>query len=241
MRVAIRLFVPALLATAVPAGADPTWQRISADDGIEVDVRSAGDVPFPEFRGHVVIPAAVLEVAAVLEDIDRVCEWTQRCAASKLLRRLTETEVVFYNRTEAPWPASDRDAVLAASVTGLPEGRDVWMRIRTSPFPFPAAAGTVRMPYTRGHYRLTQSERGTLVEFQLQTDIGGWVPLWMVKFLQKRVPHDTLAGLRARTLAWRGRYVERVQRWQQAAAASALSGAVTGLPRSLTPSVAPPR
>ena len=213
------LFFLCAASMAAPAmAAESAWQRISSEDGIDVDVRSVGDSPFPEFRGRVVVAASVLEVAAVLEDIDRVCEWTQRCAASKAVRRLTETEVVFYNRTEAPWPASDRDAVLAATVTGLPEGRDVWMRIRTSPFPFAPVAGTVRMPFTRGHYRLTQAERGTVVEFQLQTDIGGWVPVWMVKFLQKRVPHDTLAGLRARTVAWRGRYAERIQRWQQAAA-----------------------
>jgi len=173
------------------------WQRISTDDGVTVDTRDVPGESLPIFRGTSSIAANIFEVAAVINDIDGACLWTKRCVASRELQRVSETERVFYNRTSAPWPVQDRDAVLRGHVSGLDEGKDILIRFANVVSPLqPPAKGAVRMPKVVGFYRLVRAgPRSTRVEFQVEAHLGGWIPDWVARLSSRNIPHDTLVGL----------------------------------------------
>ena len=50
--------------------------------------------------------------SAVIADVPRQTEWMYDCDESRLIRADGPDVVLLYNRTSAPWPASDRDVVL---------------------------------------------------------------------------------------------------------------------------------
>jgi len=205
------------------------WERVSNEDGVVVETREVPGQALPTFRGTATVAAPLLEVAAVIDDVDRACQWTKRCVGSRRLQRITDTDLLFYSRTSAPWPVQDRDAVMLGKVTGLAEARDVMIAFHTVRSPLqPEVNGVVRMPRVRGHYRLTRlSDTATRVEFQVQADIGGWVPDSLAAMTSKTIPRDTLKGLRRQVSKMRGHYTDFLKKYQAPGAPATPSAPAT--------------
>jgi len=62
------------------------------------------------------IAAPLTRLLAVLQDAPRRTEWNDRCIDSRLIEQVTPRVQLSYNRTQAPWPVSDRDAVLRGEI-----------------------------------------------------------------------------------------------------------------------------
>ncbi|MSQ83089.1 MAG: hypothetical protein EXR77_09275 [Myxococcales bacterium] len=217
------LAIRALLAFGLVVGpALPTaalaaeWVAKGEDDGVILHSRQVEDSSLPEFRGTTTVAANIYQLAAVIDDLDRHCDWQKRCARAKQLQRISDSERLFYMRSEAPWPLQDRDTVLRGRVAGLVEGTDVWVRfesIRDSRWP--ALDGVVRMPFVRGHFRMSRIDDGhTRIEYQVHADPGGVVPAWAARLSAKQVPRDTLAGLRRHLPKVQGNYPAFMDKWK---------------------------
>jgi hypothetical protein len=201
---------------AQPAVATEAWRRVDEADGVVVDVREVEGMDFPEFRGIGVVSAPMLHVAAVLADLTRTCQWTARCAAVREVSRKSEFDRIFYTRTSAPFPVSDRDAVLHATFTGnLKEQQELVIRMVSTTSPLePVHDGVVRIPYLRGQYTLTAaSPTQTRVEYRVIANPGGWLPTWLVRQSSKDIPRDTLLGLRKQSARTQGQYEGQIRQW----------------------------
>lgn len=191
------------------------WKRIANDDGIAIDTREITGMNMPAFRGTTVVRGGIYDVAAILDDMSRYCEWTKRCITTKELHKYGEFDRVFYHRTGTPWPLKDRDCVFRGKVSGLLDGVDVMVAFESIRWPhMPPKDDAVRMPTARGHYHLTRIDAGnTRVEFMIQADPGGIVPQWAANLSAKAIPADTLAGLRRQVVKTRGKYENFVKRF----------------------------
>ncbi len=215
------LTLPLLLVlVASPAWADG-WRKLSNDDGILIETREVPDQEMPDTRGTMVMKGEFYEICALIEDVDHTCDWAKRCLGSRVIKRISEAEMIFYSRTTAPWPVQDRDSVLHAIATGLDRGDDVTMKFESITTPlFGPVDGVVRMPVLKGHYRIVRvDDQTTKIEFTVHADIGGWIPTWLSKSLSKAIPFDTLAGIRRHLPKVRAKYAEKVEKWQKVRAA----------------------
>jgi hypothetical protein len=199
-------FVPRL------ALAEEAWERVRSQDGI-ASWKREGE-PLPTFRARTTLDASVWEALAVLDDVDRACEWTSHCAEMRRLETLSEREVLVYARMDAPWPVRDRDVAVDVAVAygGIGE---LTVQIRaTQVAELPPTQGAVRMPVFVAHYRFSARGDGrTEVEYQLEFDPGGALPEWLKLLVVKNLAHDTLDDLRDR-VRWaqqRGLYAARVK------------------------------
>lgn len=207
-------------AALVPATAIAgPWELIGTEQGVRIETREVAGQDLPEFRGTTTINADLYELAAILDDLGKFCDWNKRCIVTKELTRDDEFHRVFYTHTAAPWPVSDRDAVLKGEVTGMDQGKDVMVKfwsIRDARWPPKKAA--VRMPKVKGHWRMWRlGPNQTKVEYQVLADPGGLVPGWAAKRTARDVPRDTLSGLRKHVVKVRGKYDAYIQRWRKIA------------------------
>ena len=184
------------------------WQRDATEDGVTVFLHEEPGRNLPIFRGVSTLDSGLYEILAVLDDTSRHTEWMKSCMTSKIIKQVNEFDRILYNRTDAPWPVSDRDVVLAATVEGSVAKREVWSRFQQVNSASAAVVdGVVRMPRLRGYYRLQALDEGhTRVTYQIDADPGGMLPDWLNKMSTRRLPVDTLAGLRRQTRKMRGRY-----------------------------------
>ncbi len=84
----------------------------------------------------------------------------------------------------------------------------VWARFQSvtvaSVGPVP---GVVRMPRLVGFYHLEAIDAGhTRVTYQVDADPGGWLPGWLVKATTRKLPIQTIVGLRQQVAKTRGHY-----------------------------------
>ncbi len=194
------------------------WRYVGIQEGVKLYERSVEGRDLPRVRGTLRIRASVFELLAVLDDIDRACEWNARCLESTVLERRSKTELVFYHLTDLPWPVSDRDVVLVTRVTGYVQGVDVTASFATTAHRRrPTQDGIVRIPRMQGHFRVQRLGPGlSEVTYELDADLGGWIPDWILRRLGRGVPAGTLAALQRYERRNRVRYAPFVAEHQPA-------------------------
>jgi len=211
-----RVLLCALLAASTAEAAG--WEEVARADGIVVHTRDVPGRDLAVFRGTGAVRASIYEVMAVLGDSGRRTEWQHRCAAARTLKRTSEFKRIVYNRTDAPWPVTDRDVVLATHLRVLEPDRVLLVEFRgVSSALQPKVSGVVRMPYLKGHYKLTKlASARTRVEYQVDADPGGWLPSWLANRANRDLPLKTLRGLRRQVRVTRGAYERFLDRWDPA-------------------------
>ncbi len=182
------------------------WKVISREKGVVVSLRNEADREFPTFRGVGRVDANLWEILAVLEDADRHTEWMHKCVGAREVERISATERLIYNRTDAPWPVSDRDVVLRSTFKVVDDGNEIWARFKSVSSSVAAPSGVIRMPSLVGHYHLMRiDDDNTLVEYQVNADPGGTIPDWLVREVTKDLPMHTVANLRKQVRSRKGK------------------------------------
>jgi hypothetical protein len=194
------------------------WKQVSQDSGVTIWNRSEADRNLPVFKGTGRVDASIFEILAVLNDTSRHTEWMANCMKAQVLKQINEFDRILYNRTDSPWPVSDRDVVVSATVTGSMAKREVVSAFSSiSSGLQPPIDGVVRMPRLKGFYRLAaEDERRTRVTYQIDADPGGSLPDWVAERATRRLPLDTILGLRKQTAKMRGKYPEFLQKYDPA-------------------------
>jgi len=192
------------LSLALPLHADAPasdgWERVDEDDGITLWRREIPGQAVPGFRGDVTIDASLETIVTAIEDTSKHTEWMHRCAESRIVKQLGDGDVLLYNRTDSPWPVSDRDVLLRSKRAPTADGKGVMMTFQNASDPStPPVKGVVRMPKLVGFYKLITVAPGkTAITYQVEAHVGGSLPTWMVKRVVKDMPYETLSRLRDR-------------------------------------------
>ena len=178
---------------------DGPWELVRSDDQIVVHRRYVEHSKLHELRGVGVVDAPIAAVLAVLDDSDHRLEWMKDTVANVRIERTGRYAEVLYSRTRAPWPVADRDVVIAGTTTFDTTARVVRIDFRSVTNPaWPAQKGVVRMLSLHGHWTMWPEQGGaaTRIEYQLHAEPGGSLPGWLTNLVAKKIPHDTIAGLR---------------------------------------------
>jgi hypothetical protein len=188
----------------VRADSADAWEMLDQDEGITVYRREVPGRDVYAFRGDIVIDAHVSEIIGVMMDVSKHTEWMYKCIDSRILKQVDEQHAIGYTRVDAPWPISDRDAVIDTKVTYSDGGRRVRMDFHGIDGRDMLAVpdDVVRMPRLDGFYDLHEYAPGkTKIRYEAISDIGGKVPTWMANLAARDLPHLTLARLRDRVMA----------------------------------------
>jgi hypothetical protein len=212
-----------LLAIEVPAFADapardakkygkaraetqPKWEQFDEVDGIRMYRREVPGSDVVALRGEGFVAAPIARVATVLADRKRAPEWIDRLVETKVLRVVSETESVHWNRISTPFPLAERDFVFKTVVTTDPKQKKVIFSYHSVADPAaPQSDRYVRGQFRQGRFELTMAHikkpdgskvRGTIVLAEVLVDPKGAVPTWIVNMVQKSWPHKTISALR---------------------------------------------
>lgn len=198
-RLPLALLCALICTPSVVAAGEGPWKLVRTDDQIEVQRRHVEGSSLDEFRGVALLDAPIAGVLALMDDPDHRVEWLGNSVANVRVERTSRRDEIFYTRTSAPWPVSDRDAVVAAHLSLDPVGHEVRIDMHSVTHPaWPPQKGVVRMPSMTGHWSFRPERDGawTRVEYQVHADPGGRLPDWVVNLATRKLPHDTIQGLR---------------------------------------------
>ena len=190
--------LPLVLALLSPAHAlDVAWEPMYDTDGVKGSRGTVPDSKFYAFRGETTYDAQMERVLHVLMDNDRRTEWVMRLERCEVLEQPSEFEYVLYLAFDLPIPLSDRDYVYRGRVSRLPTGQVV-LSMSSEEHPEAPETVGVRANLVDSRYLLTPQDDGTThVAVEIMTDPRGSIPAWLVNFIQRSWPVETLNGIRA--------------------------------------------
>ncbi len=194
------------VALAAGSGNSPSgWERLSDEDGIVVYQKDLAGVATISLRGEAVLDANPEDVFAVMKDNAAAHEWMPMVVEKRDLKQISETERIEYTHISMPWPLSDRYFVNSGTVEHLADGT-LKVFVKSVDKPEYAEVDKVlgELKYSEFLLKPVDDGQRTSLVLEVNTDIKGHVPKWMVNAAQKSWPRKFLTGLRDQ-LAKRGK------------------------------------
>jgi len=191
------------------SSANQTWQpHHFASDSVDeqsvlVWTKTVDGSDFKAFKGEVLINATRDNIVSVIRDTKNVPKWYYKSAYVKKLEDIADNQSLTYSVTDLPWPVSDRDSVILATVTNEQNG-DITIIMTAKPNAYPIQENKVRVTKLDGFWKLQkQANNQVKVTLQLTTEPGGKIPSWLANTMVIDMPLNSLGNLkkRAETLA----------------------------------------
>jgi len=172
------------------------WELAKKGKGITVHTREVDGSDFKEYRAVMNIKTSLSSLIALVADISAYPSWIHTCQEGKLLKRISLKEIYAYTINTAPWPVSDRDAIVHNTIIQNNEDRSVIIRIIGVPDYIPPTKGMVRVKMIDGYWRFTPLENSMVqVIYQVHNDPGGDLPPWLVNSVVVSQPYNTLVNM----------------------------------------------
>lgn len=143
------------------------------------------------------VKAPLSGIAALFSDVDNYKDWGYKVSHSRLLKRVSSTELWYYAKFDFPWPLDDRDIILHSKMEQDPNTLQI--RITNTPYPtyLPENKGVMRMKNTTTRWLFVPGEDGWVyVEQQISTDSANDMPEWLVKMTADTGPRETAKAVR---------------------------------------------
>ena len=179
---------------------DIDWKEISNDNGITVfrPINYKHDSGLIPIRFKAVIDFDIVRVLSVLSDEKRKPEWLPSLNSIKVLEKKSVKDITVYYRYDAPWPFKDRDFIINNIGVLDSEALKVSVDIKSvQREDDPANGSTVRGTTFDGYTTIQPAGKNkTIVEMAFLNDFGGYIPKFIVNFVQKSWPYSFMEQLR---------------------------------------------
>jgi hypothetical protein len=175
-----------------------TWVLEQEDEDLNLKVftREIEGANFSEFKGEMLVKAQLTTIAALLLDFEAAPKWMHECEKFELVERVDERSVVIHFINGAPWPVSDRDAVIMSVMSQDPETLVLKVELNTVNDRLPEKDDYVRISYMTGFWLFEPAENGqVLITYQIHADLGGSLPDWLANTAVVDMPYYTMSKM----------------------------------------------
>ncbi|MGR5062944.1 START domain-containing protein [Photobacterium sp. DNB22_13_2] len=179
------------------AFAQEPWKNVRDRKDIQVYNRAIEGSDFKEFMAQTTVNASLSTIIAVFNDTVSGIDWVENVDEMHTEKVINESETITVTLSKAPWPVSDRDAVVLNKTTQNPESLVVTLEQRGIPEYLPLKNGVVRVKSLTSRWVFTPvSDSVTHIHYQVLTDPGGKLPAWLINMVSVSQPYNTLLGLK---------------------------------------------
>ena len=188
-----------LLSLLVPfAGAGQNdWVLQKNQNGIEVYTKVDQHSKYNELSVHCILEGSISRLVDLIFDMDSHKDWVYRLANCYLLKRISPTDIIFYNETECPWPLHNRDLVAHLTLLRDSKNKSVIIDAQSMDNYVPAKANVVRMKFSHVQWKLFAiSAKLIRIEYTIQVDPGGSIPAWVLNLFSTKGPFETFSKLK---------------------------------------------
>ncbi len=168
-------------------------------DGIKVYTCKRPNSNFNAVQAYFEVEATLEQYASIVLNVEEYKHWNFATTNPKVLKKINENEVIYYTEVSAPWPVTDRFAVLHLKVWEDPESNHLFVLLTNVPETLPSKKGFVRVQEYNSILEITPLVSGKLkVDFYLEVDPGGAVPAWAINLISTKFPINTFSNLKKR-------------------------------------------
>jgi hypothetical protein len=206
-RTFIFIFISLLILHIFPCSLH-AWELAKDANNIKIYTRDVEGSKFKEYKGTMEIEASLSALVALVDDIAAHPSWIHTGTEGRLLKRVSQKESFTYSINGAPWPVSDRDAVVRNYIQQDPATLEVTITITAFPNYIPEEPGLMRVRKINGYWYFNPLTDGRVqVIYQVHNEPGGKIPSWLVNSIVITQPYHTLKNMKK---------MVRLQKYRQA-------------------------
>jgi hypothetical protein len=174
------------------------WELEKEKEDIQLKIytREISGSSLKEFKGEMIVEAKLTTLAALLLDSNAAPQWMHQCEKFEVIEQSDPRNAVIYFINAAPWPASDRDAVISSSMIQDPETLTLRVDIKALVDRLPKNDDYVRIPRMTGLWSFSLLSDGKVkVVYQVHAEPGGSLPAWLTNSVVVDTPYYTLRNM----------------------------------------------
>ncbi len=181
-------------------------------DSIKVYTCARPDSRYKTVRSSFTVNSSLSELAYALLDINAYGKWQYKTLSAKLLKKVSDREIVYYTEVEAPVLTNNRDFVIRLTIDPDPMTKGMIVEAVSIPEYLPPVDDVIRVPYSRARWNIVPAGNGKLtVDYSIDIDLGGSVPPWIVNMVAPKAPYETFKALRETIDSYKGKKVSFIQ------------------------------
>jgi hypothetical protein len=167
------------------------------EDGIKVYTCSTDSSKFKSIKVECILNCSINKLESLLLDFDNYIQWQFNTTESKALKKISDTEFIYYSRIYAQWPVSERDMVVKIQTTR--SSNQLLVSANSEKGILAEVKGLVRVPASRSQWIVTETTKDKLdVKYSIQIDPGGNVPAWIVNWVCANAPLQSFQAIKKR-------------------------------------------
>ena len=172
------------------------WKLARNHEGVKIYLRSVKGLGTKEVLGFTQVPATLGALVSIVKDPENHHAWIYANKEARFLKTISDSEWVYYNISEAPWPVRNRDLITHVKLEQNPDSYVVRIESEGWPDYIPASKNLVRIAMLKSLWVFTPMSQGIIdIRFELSIDLGGDIPAWLVNFAIDKGPFNTLLNL----------------------------------------------
>ncbi len=193
-----------LIPFCLPAQTDCTLRLDK--DSIRVYTCPRPDSRYKTIKTVLEMEGTLSELASALLDIDHLASWQYKTTSARILKKVSDLEVIYHTEVDAPALTSNRDFVIRLTIDPDPMTKGMIIEMVSIPEYIPPAEGVIRVPFSRAKWIVTPAGKRKLqIDYTLDIDLGGSVPPWVVNLFSAKAPYETFSGLRSAIAKYKGK------------------------------------
>jgi hypothetical protein len=165
---------------AVRAQAQESWRLAKDKDEIQVYTRNVPNSRSTELKVECMMSGTQNQLVALLSDIANYKNVIYKTKSARLIRRVSETELIYHVVTAVPWPVSDRDMSVQLTFAQDPASKLLQVRGVGVPNLVAAQPNTVRIADWLAVWLVRPvANQRMQVTYTCRLDPGGDIPAWL--------------------------------------------------------------
>jgi len=181
---------------SIIGSAQYNWSLEKDNKGIKVYSADMANSAFKAIKVECTLQGDYLKLLSILSNVSGFSEWIYRTEFTKMVRKTSPGDFIYYSLTNLPWPMLNRDVVIRVKVNtdSLPKflviaGQDIPNEMDEIPT-------RVRVKHYKAYWKVTMPTASTVsILYILELDPGGSVPAWIANMFVDKGPYETFVKL----------------------------------------------
>ena len=154
---------------------------------------------FNDIQAEFEVSATIDAYISIVLDISNYKTWRYHETNHRILKKISDTELIYYNQVEAPFPVSNRDLISHLTIRHDTLTQGLVVTVESMPDYLPPVANVVRVPRSKSVMTLTPVNKSKLrAQCVIQVDPGGRLPAWVANTFSTQAPYETFRNLRTK-------------------------------------------
>ena len=175
------------------------WKLKKDKDDIKV---YTSDIPHSSFKAIKVectFTGNYAKLIAVVSNVAEFDKWVYHNKGTKLLKKNSPRDFIYYTETRMPWPLSNRDVIINMKIQTDSLPKFLLISGRALPDLIPVIPTRVRVQKFSSNWKITMPTSNSIhIDYIVELDPGGSIPGWAANMFADKGPFGSFSNLGVR-------------------------------------------